>query len=700
MGTAVVVNAIALFLGTVAGQTWWAAVPSMFAVGVVSGMAAGFGTVATNNGFLGSVLFVLGLGVPGDAALGVQHFWLCLTGGALATVLGLVLRPVRPFEPAQQAVAACYRGLGRLVDQRLLASVARSSLVGAGRPAGNDGHHGDAVDEEMPISGQEVRAGLEAARKVLRETRTARAGEDQAAMALVDLTDTAETILDRVLALGEQIDDVGSHDLLGLVEPQLERAVRALQDAMTSIATAIRRASKGGGNVGPSPLDAAVRDVDIALSAQHSRIEADRQDISIVITLRPIAVSLDSIADRCREAAERASGRVRSRLAPPGTQPDAPLGLRLTYQALLARLRENCSPRSPVGRHALRVATVATIAVGISMGSGLSKGYWVPLTVLIILRPYLGVTLERTAWRVGGTVLGGLVAVALLAGLRNPAAMVAAILVITVVALSLIPLNYGAAVVLITPLVVLLLDLDHPGDWKVAVARVINTIVGGALALAGSYLLWPTSDRVQAPLRIADALDADRAFSGTLIAMYEGAGTRSDLVEAHRRAALAADNATAAFQRLLDEPAHKRGDVAMMWRILSANRRLLASFSALEAHLDAYTGKHRLPGLPAFSRGIDRILSDAVSTLRARTNPAEPPAQPSPLAQEEQTDPEAPAAVLQAHVEARRLARVEEVQSGSQGVTLLAEEVRDEWLVGREAGRIVEALEGLRRALE
>ena len=59
-----------------------------------------------------------------------------------------------------------------------------------------------------------------------------------------------------------------------------------------------------------------------------------------------------------------------------------------------------------MGRHALRLAVVASIGEVVAQASGLPHGYWIVLTILIVLRPDYASTIYRGVQRAGGTVIG------------------------------------------------------------------------------------------------------------------------------------------------------------------------------------------------------------------------------------------------------------------------------------------------------
>jgi Fusaric acid resistance protein-like len=62
-------------------------------------------------------------------------------------------------------------------------------------------------------------------------------------------------------------------------------------------------------------------------------------------------------------------------------------------------------------------------------------------------------------------VLGALLGVVLVITVTGAWGLVVTLFVLAVVAISLIRVNYGLAVVFITPLVLVLLNIPHPGQW-------------------------------------------------------------------------------------------------------------------------------------------------------------------------------------------------------------------------------------------
>src|SRR5690606_27543327 len=71
---------------------------------------------------------------------------------------------------------------------------------------------------------------------------------------------------------------------------------------------------------------------------------------------------------------------------------------------------ENISLQSPIFRHALRLTAAVILVYTIGMAIGIKNTYWISLTLIVIMRPYYGLTKERSTTRVVGTLTGAIVA--------------------------------------------------------------------------------------------------------------------------------------------------------------------------------------------------------------------------------------------------------------------------------------------------
>jgi uncharacterized membrane protein YccC len=154
-------------------------------------------------------------------------------------------------------------------------------------------------------------------------------------------------------------------------------------------------------------------------------------------------------------------------------------------------LWEQMTFRSIIFRHAMRLAVAATIAIGIYKFFRVEHGSWVIITVLVIVKPVFADTRKRAVERILGSVAGGIIAVIIAASVQNIIALDVLLIVFSALAFSHVRTNYGFFALFITPFVVLMIDTVVPGDWQIALVRILATLIGGAIALTVSYLLRP-----------------------------------------------------------------------------------------------------------------------------------------------------------------------------------------------------------------
>jgi uncharacterized membrane protein YccC len=675
LSTATVVNAGVFALGIVAVQTLGLAVPLMFAVAFAAGLLTIYGRVASIVGFVTTVVYTLGLGFPPGLLTGPEALWLALVGGAWAMILALVLWPLRPYAPAQNAVGACYVAVGRMVAE--ICATGRSATT-AGRAS------------------RSARDALEEAAATLRATRFGRDGESAAGRSLAALTESAGVLVDVSDGLAEDLADPGR---LGSTATLVEEVGGHMGGTLRSVGSVVR----AGGRPALKAAETAVGDLGDVVSTLRAEVSQGAGDATELAALRPVINSFRHLLHQAHEAAALAEDLHRGALGHGGRLLVEPAGAAVDgtrrggYLDWWVALRSNLTLDSVAFRHALRYATVTAIGVLVFRSLSLPKGYWVALTIAVILKPFAGITLQRTLLRIGGTILGALLAVAITASVRSDWGTVLLMIPLAIVGFSLQPFNYGLWVIFFTPLVILTTEVAHPGQWTLAGWRIADTLIGAALALAGSYVLWPESSRGTARRELGAAVAANRAYFCAVMRRYVWPGpTTGGLDGLHRGAALAADNAEADLQRLLGERPGGGDLVELYWRLVGANRRVYGALTALESHLRTFTGRHRLPGLPELCHGLDAALSDLAGAIGDDRPPAPLPRLDASLA------------AVRDHLAEVELARAgertdrtagPEGRSGDTGRTSLVEELRDESVVAIEAERLVRGVTAMHSAL-
>ena len=160
--------------------------------------------------------------------------------------------------------------------------------------------------------------------------------------------------------------------------------------------------------------------------------------------------------------------------------------------AAIRPLRGSLSLRSLPCLFAIRLGLTLAIAAGLAHYWRLPNGYWVPMTALLVIKPDVQQTLSRGLSRIGGTVVGAVLATLVVTELQPNLFMLAALIVLFAwIAYSITLVNYAAFSISLTAYIVFLLAFAGLSARSVVLHRTLNTTLGGCLALL-SYVtaLW------------------------------------------------------------------------------------------------------------------------------------------------------------------------------------------------------------------
>jgi hypothetical protein len=157
-----------------------------------------------------------------------------------------------------------------------------------------------------------------------------------------------------------------------------------------------------------------------------------------------------------------------------------------------AALRSNLTLGAPAARHGIRFG--AALAAGVATYWALDlhdHGFWIPLTILFVMRPERGETDKRLVLRAVGTVIGLVLATAIAEGFRSDDMVVAIVLTISAaLAYGLLTVQYALFTAAITVYVVLLTDTLGEAAFHAAGRRALGTALGILIAFL-AFRLWP-----------------------------------------------------------------------------------------------------------------------------------------------------------------------------------------------------------------
>jgi uncharacterized membrane protein YccC len=287
----------------------------------------------------------------------------------------------------------------------------------------------------------------------------------------------------------------------------------------------------------------------------------------------------------------------------------------------------------------IRLMLCTGIAAVASEVLPLARSYWLVLTVVIILKPDYGSVFARAVQRGVGTIVGAVLGAVILAlvpygpWLLLPFGVLAALLPYARAR------NFGLVTTFLTPLVVLLIDLLDQGGWRLAEARLVDTVLASLIVLVFGYAPWPSAWQAHLPGQFAETLRTVCAYmdealvtmpaariaaTGTARSRERAPGEAPGLRSRLRRGAYQSlSNLRAEFQRTMSEPA-------------SVSRRATAWYPAvvaLEEVMDTVTATVVAIGLgaPVPSAASVHALTGTLRAVADAIETGTPPRLASPL---------------------------------------------------------------------
>lgn len=318
--------------------------------------------------------------------------------------------------------------------------------------------------------------------------------------------------------------------------------------------------------------------------------------------LRAVARNLDSLGAQLALATGSQASPLRGDVA---LLDQAPHSLAEAW----ARVRAQLHVRSALFRHAVRLSLALAAAWGAMQFTDPAHGYWIMMTTLIVCQPTYGATVARLAQRVGGTVLGLVLGWALMRLFPQP--LVQALLAVAggVVFFVTRTQRYVVATAAVTLMVLMLFNHGTGAGFALIVPRLLDTLVGAAIAAAALLLVLPDWQGRRLGAAAADALAASAAYLRRIAPQY-ASGRSDDL--AYRIARRRAHDTDAALSmtlsHMLREPPWVRRHARAGQDLLASTHTLLGYLSALGAHRDLRAG-------PASDAAADDLAARAAQAL-------------------------------------------------------------------------------------
>jgi uncharacterized membrane protein YccC len=565
--------AISIFVGSLAGHSDAAAVLTATVAAFLGGISVAIGPSAAFVGLQCGVAVLIAGGFPSDLRGASRAAAIVLGGGLIQTLLVVIIWPLRQFSVERRTIAAAYRTLASYASQLPnLNDVAPEPHTFASVTPPED--------DPQPFA------------------------RPRDVFAFQALFDEAERIRASLASVATE-----------------QRGLNFDREASchASLARACGRVL-----------------AEIAAALEEGRDPDDHQGkiwepIDTCLATLPPSVTVDALLAQIR-AAWRTAGVLSAKSTPSVAATRLPpLRPRPAISDALSTVAANLSLDSTACRHALRLAAAVAITATIYRAEHLPRGYWMPMTALLVLKPDFHDTFTRGAARIAGTILGGGVAALIVRELHPQSGAVTALLLAFVWACyALFQMNYTLFTIALTGYVVFILKLSGIAEITAITTRAIDTIVGGAIALV-IYAVWPTWAATTVRTELATMFAAQAAYVGALLDAYAAPspGDVSRLGRLRAAARLARSNLEAVIERMLAEPkreARIRSRVGS--GLVAAIRR--HALAALALHAGVERGINT--PIPAMSR-LAAEVKVSLSLLAAAAREGKAPESLPPLRQ-------------------------------------------------------------------
>ena len=255
----------------------------------------------------------------------------------------------------------------------------------------------------------------------------------------------------------------------------------------------------------------------------------------------------------------------------------------------LSTLTQNLSFSSTIFRHSLRLTIILMLGFIIGKFLPFHNVYWILLTIIVIMRPGYGLTKERSFHRIIGTVIGGLIAFGILFIVKDNIVISILSILCILLGFSFTQINYKVSAIFVTMYVVFIYGLITPNIGDLVQYRILDTVVGAALAFLANHFLWPSWEFLNIPVYLEKSIKANQDYLKEISIFYNKKGNISTSYRlARKNAFIEIGNLMASFQRMVQEPKSKQKQLPQVYKLTVLNHSLLSSLASLGTYIQSH----------------------------------------------------------------------------------------------------------------
>jgi hypothetical protein len=318
--------------------------------------------------------------------------------------------------------------------------------------------------------------------------------------------------------------------LLGPIAPMSVGVLRSCATALTTPsaehAAELNRAVAAHKLVAMTHYDNDIRDIlgapDDSAAADLGRVLLTRRTMTATIGLTGRIIASATAADT-----RPLWARLLGRQLPETGVADRVLGKRAAVRSLSGYV----STRSATVVGSLRTGAALALALVATYVIPVQNGVWVLLGALSVLRSSAATTRVSAVRAVTGTAIGFALGAAVITVVGTDPTVLWTLLPVVAFGSTYVLAvgSFAASQAMFTMMVLIVFNMLHPIGWKAGLIRIEDIILGAAVGLMVSVLLWPKGAAAAVRRAIDAAMDSGaRYLNGAVLRVTRGASPATD----------------------------------------------------------------------------------------------------------------------------------------------------------------------------
>lgn len=556
----------AALLGMYFANSLVAAILTMFFVGMFAALIRNWSDYGASIGVAVGFFFLFGLANPASGDEAWRTIFYLLLGAGWSILITIISFPFRPSNPLRRSVAKVWKAntdfLDTLIQQQISAKQISSTHI---------------LQKELAVRDTINHSINLFARRQVDKTRLKAQHYDM----MMELRKTASLFGAALSSMHEELEVLNSKPFQAIRKSVLYKTLSAFDQASARMSIVIFTLESEDLTLATIRVKRCAMAIELFKEATDELIlnEKEKQSLQhFTETLKKAHGYLEQSIDQIEEKLnfkksdyfENYKLSFNNFLS----------GLRV--QALMEFFAELVNVNSQQFKYALRVALGLSIGVFMFKYFNIDHGYWIPLTMIIVIQPYYGATRKKSIERIIGTVagilLGGLI---MLLPLPHQV-FIGLLVIVSFFVAYFLRNNYKIGVFFVTIMMVILMQLSQQGSWELIGWRILSTLIGAVLAIVAGYVFWPIWEKQRFPLLFKYSIQQNKLYLQQVINYANGTLGPNESWHKHRRLAEASNNDVfACVQRMYEEPEHIQTMVNHNFSMVGVNVRIAREITSV-----------------------------------------------------------------------------------------------------------------------